>query len=71
MWVPHHQPYRIRLQEATQRGIIKARPVIIQAQALLPPLAGETPVCGPEAALPPDDAIREIARDPRHIPALG
>jgi hypothetical protein len=33
----------IRLQEAAQRGIIEARPVIIQAQALLPPLAGETP----------------------------
>jgi hypothetical protein len=35
---------RIRLQEAAQRGIIKARPVVIQAQIRFPPLPREPPV---------------------------
>jgi len=62
---------RIRLQEAAQGRVIKARPVIIQAQIRLPPLAGEAAIGGEEAGLKPDGAIGEIAGHARRAPALG
>jgi hypothetical protein len=37
---------RIRLQEAAQGGVIKARPVVIQPEGRLPPLPGVTAVGG-------------------------
>jgi hypothetical protein len=42
--VPGLRHQRVGLEEATQDGIIEARPVIIQAQIRLLPLAGEAAV---------------------------
>jgi hypothetical protein len=46
LWVPGLGHDGIRLQEAAQGGVVEAGLVIIQAQALLPPLAGEAAVGG-------------------------
>jgi hypothetical protein len=53
----------IRLQETAQGRVIEARPVIIQAQALLPPLAGEAAVGGEEAALSSNDIAGKAAKE--------
>jgi hypothetical protein len=58
----------IRLQEAAQRGVIKARPVVIQAEGRLPPLAGEAAVGGEELTLQANRPIRQISRCPRDTP---
>jgi hypothetical protein len=44
--VPRLRHQGVGLQEAAQRGVIKARPVVIQAEGRLPPLAGEAAVVG-------------------------
>jgi len=49
--VPRLRHQGVRLQEATERGIIKAGLVIVEAQPRLPPLAGEAAVGGPDPAL--------------------
>jgi hypothetical protein len=50
--VPRLRHQGVGLEEAAQGGVVEAGVVIIQAQALLPPLAGEAAVGGEEAGLP-------------------
>ena len=44
--VPQLWDQRVGLEEAAQDGVVEPRPVVIQAQRRLPPLAGEAAILG-------------------------
>ena len=61
--IPRIGDERIRLQEPSQRGIVRPRAVVVEAQAGLLPLAGEAPVGGQARPCQagPRHAVGEIA----------
>jgi len=61
--IPRVRHERIRLQEPSQRGIVRSRAVVVEAQASLLPLAGEAPIGGQARPCQsgPRHAIRIVA----------
>ena len=55
-------PFALLRQEPSQRGSVRPRAVVVEAQGRLLPLAGEAPVGGQAAATPARRAVRQVAR---------